>query len=101
MYVGPQEYHAMAAAAPELERTKDYGWLYIFSTPLFWLLVHIYEIVKTGLGDCVIDLSVKVVLYPLTHASYKSMARMKALAPKMEKPKAQYGDDKALSCNKQ
>lgn len=96
MYVGPQEYHAMAAAAPELERTKDYGWVYIFSTPLFWLLVHIYEIVKNwGWAIVLLTLSVKVVLYPLTHASYKSMARMKALAPKMEKLKAQYGDDKA------
>jgi YidC/Oxa1 family membrane protein insertase len=48
-----------------------------------------------GWAIVLLTLSVKVVLYPLTHASYKSMARMKALAPKMEKLKAQYGDDKA------
>lgn len=95
MYVGPQEYKAMALAAPELERTKDYGWVYIFATPLFWLLVHIYEYVKNwGWAIILLTVFVKVVLFPLTRASYKSMAKMKALAPRMEKLKAQYGDDK-------
>lgn len=95
MYVGPQEYKAMATAAPELERTKDYGWVYIFATPLFWLLVHIYEYVKNwGWAIILLTVLVKVVLFPLTRASYKSMAKMKALAPRMEKLKAQYGDDK-------
>jgi YidC/Oxa1 family membrane protein insertase len=95
MYIGPQEYQAMNAAAPELERTKDYGWVYIFATPLFWLLIHIYSLVHNwGWAIVLLTLSVKVVLYPLTHASYTSMARMKALAPKMERLKAQYGEDK-------
>ncbi len=95
MYVGPQEYKAMALAAPELERTKDYGWVYIFATPLFWLLVHIYEYVKNwGWAIILLTVFVKVVLFPLTRASYKSMAKMKALSPRMEKLKAQYGDDK-------
>ncbi len=94
VYIGPQEYHAMAAA-PELERTKDYGWVYIFATPLFWLLVQIYSFVQNwGWSIVLLTLSLKVVLYPLTRASYKSMARMKALAPKMERLKEQYGDDK-------
>lgn len=96
VYVGPQEFHAMAASAPELERTKDYGWVYIFATPLFWLLIHIFELVKNwGWAIILLTVSVKVVLFPLTRASYKSMAKMKALAPKMERLKAQYGDDKA------
>lgn len=96
VYIGPQEYHAMAAAAPELERTKDYGWVYIFATPLFWLLVQIYAFVQNwGWSIVLLTLSLKVVLYPLTRASYKSMARMKALTPKMAKLKEQYGDDKA------
>jgi YidC/Oxa1 family membrane protein insertase len=96
MYAGPQEYHSLLAAAPELERTKDYGWVYIFATPLFWLLVHIFEFVKNwGWSIVLLTLSLKVVLYPLTRASYKSMARMKALTPKMAKLKEQYGDDKA------
>lgn len=96
MYIGPQEYHSMLNAAPELERTKDYGWVYIFATPLFWLLVHIHKFVNNwGWAIVLLTLSVKVVLYPLTRASYKSMARMKSLAPKIERLKEQYGDDKA------
>jgi YidC/Oxa1 family membrane protein insertase len=96
MYVGPQEYHALASAAPELERTKDYGWVYIFATPLFWLLVHIHEIVKNwGWAIILLTLFVKVVVYPLTHASYKSMAKMRALAPEIESLKKRYGDDRA------
>lgn len=95
MYMGPQEYHSMAAAAPELERTKDYGWVYIFATPLFWLLVNIHKLINNwGWAIVLLTLTVKVVLYPLTHASYKSMARMKALAPKIEKLKSIHGDDK-------
>ncbi len=96
MYVGPQEHTAMAAAAPEIERVKDYGWVYIFATPLFWLLIQIFAIVKSwGWAIVLLTLLVKAVLYPLTRASYKSMAKMKALAPKMERLKEQYGDDKA------
>lgn len=96
MYVGPQEYYSLLNAAPELERTKDYGWVYIFATPLFWLLVHIHKFVNNwGWAIVLLTLSVKIVLYPLTRASYKSMARMKALAPKIEKLKERYGDDKA------
>ncbi len=95
LYMGPQEHQAMAAAAPELERTKDYGWVYIFATPLFWLLVKIFALVKNwGWAIILLTLAVKVVLYPLTRASYISMAKMKALAPKMERLKAQYGEDK-------
>ncbi|MDD3266351.1 MAG: membrane protein insertase YidC [Burkholderiales bacterium] len=95
MYIGPQEYHALLAAAPEVERTKDYGWVYIFATPLFWLLVHIHEFVGNwGWAIILLTLTVKVVLFPLTRASYKSMARMKALSPKIERLKEQYGDDK-------
>lgn len=96
MYIGPQEYHSMIAAAPELERTKDYGWVYIFATPLFWLLVQIHKLVENwGWAIVLLTLSVKVVLYPLTHTSYRSMAKMKSLAPKIEKLKSIHGEDKA------
>ena len=96
MYVGPQAYHSMMNVAPEIERTKDYGWVYIFATPLFWLLVQIHQFVQNwGWSIVLLTLTVKAILFPLTRASYKSMARMKALAPKIERLKEQYGDDKA------
>lgn len=95
LFVGPEEYDVLVKTAPHLELTKDYGWVYIFATPLFWLLVKLFDIVKNwGYAIILLTLLVKMVLYPLTRASYISMAKMKALAPKIEKLKAEYGDDK-------
>jgi YidC/Oxa1 family membrane protein insertase len=95
LFVGPQDYKILAKTAPNLELTKDYGWVYIFSTPLFWLLVKIFDLVHNwGIAIILLTLVVKTVLYPLTRASYISMAKMKALGPKMEALKKQYADDK-------
>ena len=95
LFAGPEAYDVLASSAPELERTKDYGWVYIFATPLFWLLVKLYDLVHNW-GWAIISLTivVKMVLYPLTRASYISMGKMKALSPKMEQLKKQYGNDK-------
>lgn len=96
LFAGPEEYQVLQTTAPDLERTKDYGKVYIFATPLFWLLVKIFDIVKNwGWAIVGLTLVVKLVLYPLTRASYISMAKMKALGPKIEVLKTQYGDDKA------
>ncbi len=95
LFAGPEEYKVLSSIAPHLELTKDYGWVYIFATPLFWLLVKLYAIVKNwGWAIILLTLVVKLVLYPLTRASYISMAKMKALAPKMEKIKEQYANDR-------
>ena len=96
LFVGPEAYNVLTNAAPHLELTKDYGWVYIFATPLFWLLVKLFEFVHNwGYAIILLTLTVKLVLYPLTRASYISMAKMKALAPKIEQLKKQNGDDKA------
>lgn len=95
IFVGPEEYRALANAAPNLELTKDYGWVYIFATPLFWLLVKIFDLVNNwGVAIIVLTLIVKTVLYPLTRASYISMAKMRALSPKLEALKKQHGDNR-------
>lgn len=95
LFVGPEDYSILTKTAPHLELTKDYGWVYIFATPLFWLLVKIFEFVKNwGVAIILLTLMVKAVLYPLTRASYISMAKMKALAPKMEALKKLHADDK-------
>lgn len=96
LFAGPEEYHALLNAAPDLERTKDYGWVYIFATPLFWLLIKLYDFIRNwGWSIIALTVIVKLVLYPLTRASYISMAKMKALGPKIEGLKKQCGDDKA------
>lgn len=96
LFAGPEDYRVLMAVAPHLELTKDYGWVYIFATPLFWLLVKLFEFVNNwGIAIILLTFAVKIVLYPLTRASYISMAKMKALTPKMEQLKAQHGEDKA------
>ncbi len=95
IFAGPQENIALQTTAPELERTKDYGWVYIFATPLFWLLIKLFNLLHNwGYAIIALTVIVKCILYPLTRTSYISMAKMKTLAPKMEKIKIQFKDDK-------
>lgn len=95
LYAGPEEYNIITKIAPGLEYTKDYGWLHIFASPLFWLLTKLHALVQNwGWAILLLTLLVKAVFYPLTAASYRSMAKMKALAPRLERLKAQYGDDR-------
>jgi YidC/Oxa1 family membrane protein insertase len=96
LLLAPQNYQILNNVAANLELTKDYGWVYIFSTPLFWLLVKLFELVHNwGVAIILLTILVKMILYPLTKASYISMGKMKALSPKMEALKNQYKDDKA------
>lgn len=95
LFIGPQEYSTLLNTAPSMDLTKDYGWVYIFATPLFWLLVKIFTFVKNwGIAIILLTIFVKIVLYPLTRASYISMAKMKVLAPKVELIKSKYKDNK-------
>lgn len=95
LFLGPEENHILTTTAPELSRVKDYGWVYIFATPLFTLLVKIHDLLKNwGWAIIVLTIIVKAILYPLTRASYISMAKMKELAPKVDKLRKQYENDK-------
>ena len=94
LYSGPQNYKIMNQINTTLDLSKDYGWVSIFATPLFWLLIKIQElVVNWGLAIILLTLLVKMILYPLTKASYISMAKMKALAPKIEQIKLQAKGD--------
>lgn len=96
LYAGPEETKVLKATAPGLELTKDYGWVTIIATPLFWLLQTLHGLVGNwGWAIVLLTVIVKAVLYPLSATSYRSMAKMKALAPRMERLKAQFGDDRA------
>lgn len=101
LFAGPQEYKILINTAPGLNYVKDYGWVYIFASPLFWLLTKIFSIISGfgvkfawGWAIILLTLVVKIILYPLTSTSYKSMARMKLLAPKIEILKSQHPNDK-------
>ena len=95
LYAGPQEQDKLAKLSPGLNLTVDYGWLTIIATPLFWVLSAI-QIWANNWGVSIILLTViiKLIFYPLSAASYRSMAKMRVMAPKMQKLKEQYGDDR-------
>ncbi|MDN0076762.1 membrane protein insertase YidC [Crenobacter sp. SG2303] len=95
LYAGPEDYNTLVATADGLERVKDYGMVHIFASPLFWLLTKLHGLVLNwGWAIILLTIIVKGVFYPLTAASYRSMAKMKALAPRLERLKEQYGDDR-------
>jgi len=95
IYAGPQDQDKLPAIAPGLDLTVDYGWLTVIAAPLFWVLKTIYAWVGNwGLAIIVLTVLIKLLFYPLSAASYKSMAKMRVLAPKLQRLKEQYGDDR-------
>lgn len=95
LYAGPEETNALEAAAPGLELVKDYGHFKVIADPMFWLLSKIHALVGNwGWAIIVFTLVVKLALYPLAVTQYRSMAKMKKLAPRMQRLKEQYGDDR-------
>ncbi len=94
LYAGPAQ-SKLNNIAPGLGLSVDYGWLTIFSTPLFWLMLHINEWINNwGISIILLTILIKLVFFPLSAASYRSMAKMRLVAPKLEKIKQQYGDDR-------
>jgi YidC/Oxa1 family membrane protein insertase len=80
LYAGPKIQDWLKAAAPNLERTVDYGWLWLIAEPLFWLLNWVYGFVGNwGVAIVVLTLLIKLAFFHLSATSYKSMARMRKL----------------------
>lgn len=95
VYLGPKVQTDLKQAAPNLDLTVDFGWLWFISQPLFWILDFIENFVGNwGIAIILLTLLIKIAFFQLSATSYKSMARMKKVAPKMQKIKEQYGDDK-------
>ena len=95
-YIGPKIQDRLGAAAPNLELTVDYGWLTIIAQPLFWLLKTIHSVIGNwGFAIIILTFMIKAVFYKLSEASYRSMARMKKLQPKLASLKERHGDDRA------
>jgi YidC/Oxa1 family membrane protein insertase len=95
LYVGPQEQDTLAKLAAGLDLVVDYGIFTILAAPLFWLLKWLYGIVHNwGWAIVLLTIIIKSVFYPLNHASARSMAKMKVIAPKMKALQEQYGGDK-------
>jgi len=95
LYAGPEEQEKLSQIAPGLDLTVDYGWLTVIAVPLFWVLAWLNQWVGNwGVAIILLTIIIKALFYPLSAASYRSMAKMRVLAPKMQKLKDQYGDDR-------
>jgi YidC/Oxa1 family membrane protein insertase len=91
LFVGPQEERVLENVAPGLELVKDYGWLTILAKPIFWLLEKIHALVNNwGWAIILLTVFIKLVFFPLSAASYKSMARMKEVQPRLLEMKERY-----------
>jgi YidC/Oxa1 family membrane protein insertase len=95
LFVGPKLQHVMEEVAPGLELTVDYGKLTFLAQPIFWLLEKIYGLVNNwGWAIVLLTVLIKLAFYKLSETSYKSMANMRKLAPRLQALKERYGDDK-------
>jgi YidC/Oxa1 family membrane protein insertase len=95
LYSGPQEQKRLRSAAPGLDLVVDYGWLAIIAWPLFWLLEKFHALSGNwGVAIILLTVLIKIIFFPLSAASYKSMAKMKLVTPRMTKIREMYGHDR-------
>ncbi len=95
LYAGPEEQEKLAKIAPGLDLTIDYGWLTVIAVPLFWVLAWLNQWTGNwGMAIILLTVIIKLLFYPLSAASYRSMGKMRVLAPKLQRLKDQYGDDR-------
>jgi YidC/Oxa1 family membrane protein insertase len=95
LYAGPQEQDKLKALAPGLDLVVDYGWLHVLAYPLFMLLNWLNKLVDNwGVAIILLTVLIKAAFYPLSAASYKSMAQMRKLAPRLQSLKEKFGDDR-------
>ena len=94
LFVGPQEENKLKALAPGLEYTKDYGWTHIMAAPLFWLLDKIHGLIGNwGWAIVALVVLLKAAFYWLNASAYRSMAKMKALNPRIQAMRESLKDD--------
>ncbi len=95
-YIGPQEQSRLNTTAPGLDLVVDYGWLTVIAAPLFWVLEWFFKWTGNwGIAIILLTVVIKIIFYPLSAASYKSMARMKLVAPRLTKLRETYPNDRA------
>lgn len=96
LYIGPEITSRLQAIAPALDMTIDYGWLWFLSSLLFSLMKSIYSVVGNwGWSIVLVTVLIKLAFYRLSATSYKSMAAMRKLQPKLQALRERYSDDKA------
>jgi YidC/Oxa1 family membrane protein insertase len=95
LFVGPEEERILEQVAPGLDLTRDYGRTKIIAEPVFWCLEHLHGLLGNwGWAIIVLTLGIKLAFFPLSAASYRSMARMKSVAPRLKILQEKYKDDR-------
>ena len=95
LFIGPKLQNKLEAIAPGLELTVDYGWLTLIAKPIFWLVDTIHSYVGNwGWSIILLTILIKLAFYKLSETSYKSMANMRRVQPRLVAMKERYGDDK-------
>lgn len=95
LYAGPQDTKTLEKLAPGLDLVVDFGILTVIAVPLFMVLTWMYGLSGNwGIAIILLTVLIKAAFYPLQAASYKAMAKMKVIAPKMQQLKERYGDDR-------
>jgi YidC/Oxa1 family membrane protein insertase len=95
LYAGPQEKRRLEQAAPGLDLVVDYGFLAIIAWPLFWLLEKLHALTGNwGVAIILLTVLIKLIFFPLSAASYKSMAKMKLITPRLTKIRETYANDR-------
>jgi YidC/Oxa1 family membrane protein insertase len=95
LFVGPKLQHRLEKIAPDLELTVDYGRLTVISKPLYWILEWIHRFIGNwGWSIILLTILIKLVFYKLSETSYRSMAKMRNVQPRMQALRERYGDDK-------
>ena len=94
-YAGPKDQRRLAEIAPHLNLTVDYGFLWWLAVPLFRLLEAIHSVMANwGVAIILMTLVIKIVLYPLSAASYRSMAKMRKLTPQLKRLQERHAGDR-------
>ncbi|MFU8926988.1 membrane protein insertase YidC [Acinetobacter puyangensis] len=95
LYSGPKIQSELKDLAAGLNQTVDYGWLWPIAQPLFWGLEFFHKIVGNwGWSIILLTILVKLILWPLSAKSYRSMAKMRVIAPEMQRMKEEFGEDR-------
>lgn len=94
LFAGPSEEKMLGGIAPGLELVKDYGWVTIIAKPLFWLLEKFYTYIGNwGWAIIVLTFFIKALFFPLSAASYRSMARMREVTPHLQELRTRFKDE--------
>lgn len=98
-YLGPELPDNLKNLGKGLDLTIDYGWLWMISKAIFWVMDHVHSLVHNwGWSIIITTLIIKLLFYKLSEKSYVSMAKMRDIQPRLQALKDRFGEDKqALS----